>query len=128
VTALVPLLLHMIMVVPPDWRFVFFGSKATVRQVRNSPTASAYEHLGKLWINNLEDRWAKDWHGESIANTNVTELDELTSRLLTNNAFYEEELPNTDWLFTFHSDSILCTNAEQSLDDWLQWDWVGAPW
>lgn len=28
----------------------------------------------------------------------------------------------------FQPDSIFCVNSEQSLNDWLEWDWVGAPW
>lgn len=125
---LVPLLLHMIMVVPPDWRFVFFGSSATVNQVRASYTAAMYEALGKLHVRNLEEDWGTGWARKGWEEKEKLDIEELTSRLLTNKTFYEKELGSTEWLLTYHSDAILCANSNVSLDDWLGWDWVGAPW
>ena len=128
VTFMVPLLLHMIMVVPPDWRFVFFGSKATVDLVRGSYTASMHEQLGKLHIRDLSESWGLDWGRAGWEEEGKISTDEISNRLLTNLTFYEKELAGTEWLLVFHSDAILCANAEDSLDDWLGWDWVGAPW
>jgi hypothetical protein len=127
---MIPLLLHMMLVVPPDWRFVFFGSSATVQKVRDSHTASGYEALGKLHVRDLADtswglEWAKQgWEGgEGTLGT-----EEIQSRLLTNRTFYERELRGAEWLLVWHSDAILCANSEIGLDEWLGWDWVGAPW
>ena len=53
---------------------------------------------------------------------------EQRNRLLTDAAFYKEYLPAAEWLFMYHADSILCANAENDLNDWLKYDWVGAPW
>jgi hypothetical protein len=129
---LVPLLLHMIMVVPPDWRFLFYGSSATVTQVRESYTAAMYEAMGKLNVRNLEDNYGEGWgrrYGwEEPKDGRVLSAEEMTNRLLTNKTFYEGDLADTEWLLVFHSDAILCANSEVGIDDWLGWDWVGAPW
>ena len=128
ITFMVPLLLHMMQVVPPDWRFVFFGSQATVDQVRGSYTANRYESLGKLHVRNLEERWGSHWARKGWELKGEMSTDEMTNRLLTNLTFYDTELHGTEWLMVWHSDAILCANAELSLDEWLGWDWVGAPW
>ncbi|KAI0166298.1 hypothetical protein GGR57DRAFT_510033 [Xylariaceae sp. FL1272] len=52
---------------------------------------------------------------------------ENVHRLLTDPRFYDEFLPGVEWILKYESDSILCANSENSLDDWLQWDWTGAP-
>jgi hypothetical protein len=31
-------------------------------------------------------------------------------------------------LLVFQPDSIFCTNASNTLNDFLEWDWIGAPW
>ncbi|KAI1268518.1 hypothetical protein F5Y18DRAFT_423879 [Xylariaceae sp. FL1019] len=88
---LVPQILHMISVVPVDWRFMFIGSN----------------HV-------LPDPW-------------ILDSKEDIHRLFTDPRFYDEFLPGVEWLLKYESDSILCANSEKSLDDWLHWDWTGAP-
>ena len=107
-------------VVPPEWRFLFIGSSATIDIARRSGTVRAYEAWGKLRIGKL-DRWASDWE-EGLG------IDEMNNRLMTNVTFYEEELPGVEHLFVFHSDAVLCANSEGDLNDWVGFDWVGAPW
>ncbi|ETN42585.1 uncharacterized protein HMPREF1541_01742 [Cyphellophora europaea CBS 101466] len=128
VTFMVPLLLHMIQVVPPDWRFVFFGSQATVDNVRASGTAAMHEQLGKLHVRNLEEQWGAGWGRMGWDEKGQMSMDEMKNRLLTNLTFYERELAGTEWLLTFGSDAVLCSNSNASVDDWLGWDFVGAPW
>lgn len=48
-------------------------------------------------------------------------------RLLTNLEFYNRFLPGVEWLLKFESDSIMCANSDLSLNDWLHYDWAGAP-
>lgn len=64
--------------------------------------------------------WGRRWDDLSV--------DEMGNRLLTNLSFYEEELAGVGWLLVWHSDAILCANAERDLEEWVGWDWVGAPW
>lgn len=110
-------------VVPPEWRFVFVGTEDTHRIARYSGTIRRYEDWGKLKLRNIET-WASDW-GARWAEIGI---DEMSNRLLTNTSFYHQELPGVEHLFVFQSDSILCANSGADLNDWLQYDWVGAPW
>lgn len=53
---------------------------------------------------------------------------EQISTFLTNLWVYETLLQPAEWLLVFHTDSMLCANSNRSLNDWLDYDWVGAPW
>src|SRR5271170_4332041 len=48
VGSLAPLILHMISVVPPDWRFRFMGSNESVLLVNNSAAIRRQVDVGKL--------------------------------------------------------------------------------
>jgi hypothetical protein len=111
---LVPQLLHMISVVPPDWRFVFIGSNKSVISVGRSYATNYQQAMGKLDLMVLPEPWEID-SKESIYRT------------LTDMRFYDEFLPGVEWLLKYEYDSILCANSETSLNDWLHWDWAGAP-
>lgn len=87
-----------------------------------------YEGLGKLHVRNLEEHWGQGWGRKGWEEKEKLSIDEMTNRLLTNKTFYEREMAATEWLLTFHSDAILCANSAVSVDEWLGWDWVGAPW
>lgn len=38
-----------------------------------------------------------------------------------------EQLSGFDRVLMFQTDSVLCSHAQGSVDDWLKWDFVGAP-
>lgn len=116
-----PLLLHMMEVVPPEWRFVFLGSEETTARVNTSGPVKRYQEWGKLRVGTIE-RWVRAWGKEDVG------IDELHSRLLTNSTFYETELKGTEHLLVFHSDSVFCANSNRDVNEFLEWDWVGAPW
>ncbi|KAI1180297.1 hypothetical protein F4777DRAFT_598211 [Nemania sp. FL0916] len=111
---LVPQILHMAAVVPADWRFVFVGTAQSVASVGRSYATRHQQAAGKLDLLVLPAPWEIDSR-------------EKVHRLLTNVRFYDEFLPGVEWLLKYEHDSILCANAEKSLDDWLEWDWAGAP-
>ena len=111
---LVPQILHMISVVPPDWRFLFIGSELSVDGVGRSYGMQYQQKIGKVDLMVVPDPWYID------------EKEGIWS-MLTDKDFYEELLPGVEWLLKFESDSILCSNAEDSVDDWLDYDWVTSP-
>ncbi|TID02714.1 hypothetical protein CH35J_004482 [Colletotrichum higginsianum] len=111
---LVPQLLHMTSVVPPDWRFLFIGSNVSVVSVARSYGIKHQQVIGKLDLMVLPDPWEID-------------TKEHVFRLLTDMRFYEEFLPGVEWILKFESDSILCSNSPKSLNEWLDWSWAGAP-
>ncbi|KAH9906267.1 hypothetical protein F4778DRAFT_639483 [Xylariomycetidae sp. FL2044] len=111
---LVPHILHMISVVPPDWRFVFVGSDRSAVSVGRSFATKYQQAIGKLDLMVLPDPWRVD-------------SKEMVHRLLTDARFYDEFLPGVEWILRYESDSLLCANSETSLNEWLHWDWAGAP-
>ncbi|PHH77614.1 hypothetical protein CDD82_3443 [Ophiocordyceps australis] len=111
---LVPLLMHMIAVAPPDWRFLFIGSQWSTYSVERAPAVRHHADDAKLAVLQLPEPWS-------------IESPEAVSRLLTDLRFYAEFLPDVEWLLKFGHDSILCANSPYSLDDWLEWSWAGAP-
>jgi hypothetical protein len=63
-----------------------------------------------------------------IPSNMTTGSQEEISRFLTNLWIYEVVLQPAEWLLVFQTDSILCANSRQSVNNWLEYDWVGAPW
>jgi hypothetical protein len=111
---LVPQILHMISVVPPDWRFLFIGSNQSVNSVGRSYATKHQLAIGKLDLVALPSPWQID-NKEHIF------------RLLTDVRFYDEFLPRAEWILKYEHDSILCANSNTSLNEWLDWDWAGSP-
>ncbi|RFU35915.1 hypothetical protein B7463_g483, partial [Scytalidium lignicola] len=111
---LVPQLLHMISVVPPDWRFVFIGSKESVIHMGRSFATQYHQANGKLDLIVIREPWS-------------VEDKEHVYRMLTDIRFYNEILPEVEWMLKFESDSIMCGNSKDSLNSWLDYDWAGAP-
>ncbi|KAM3080965.1 hypothetical protein ACMFMG_004924 [Clarireedia jacksonii] len=110
-----PLLLHFMSVVPPDWRFRFMGSYESVAAVNNSRAIRQHVASGKLDLTYIP------------ANMTTGSQEEI-SRFLTTLWLYETVLQPAEWLLVFQTDSMLCANSRQSLNNWLEYDWVGAPW
>lgn len=111
---LAPLIVHMMAVVPPEWRFLFIGSSWSTYSVGRVPSIRHRREAGKIDVVALSRPWNADT-GEDI------------SRLLTDLRFYDTFLPGVEWIFKFEQDSILCANSPRDLDDWLDWSWAGAP-
>ncbi|TWU77326.1 hypothetical protein ED733_005222 [Metarhizium rileyi] len=108
---LAPLILHMMAVVPPDWRFLFIGSPKSVYSLGKSKAIEHRRKYGKLELVRLPETWK-------------LEASEDVSRLLTDVRFYDEFLPDAEWVFRFEQDGILCANSAVGLDEWLSWSWV----
>lgn len=104
----------MIYVVPPDWRFVFIGSEKSTKAVGRSFAIKNQQVIGKLDLMTLPQPW-------DIGSK------EMVHRLMTDLRFYDEFLPGVEWILRYESDSILCANADRSLNEWLDWSWAGAP-
>ncbi|KAK4456156.1 hypothetical protein QBC34DRAFT_444843 [Podospora aff. communis PSN243] len=112
---LAPLMLHFISVVPPDWRFRFMGSIDSVAKLNQSVSIRHQVAAGKLDLTYIP------------ANMTVGSQEEI-SRFLTTLWVYETLLAPAEWLLIFQTDSILCANSRRTLNDYLDYDWVGAPW
>lgn len=112
---LAPLILQFMGVLPSDWRFRFMGSSESIRSIKNSRAIQHQVKAGKLDLT-------------FIPSNMTTGGQEQISRFLTTSWLYEVVLQPAEWLLVFQIDSILCANSEGNIDDWLEYDWVGAPW
>lgn len=113
VTTLAPLILQMMVTVPQDWPFLFMGSTQSIAVVNSSRAIQEQEAGGRLEFQTL----ASDYHSK-----------EGSHRMLANLRFYDEMIPKSvEWLFVFSHDSVICSNAMGSLDDWLGYDWISGP-
>ncbi|KFY86962.1 hypothetical protein V500_07279 [Pseudogymnoascus sp. VKM F-4518 (FW-2643)] len=111
---LVPQILHMISVVPPEWRFLFIGTNKSVAAVGRSFAIKHQQAAGKLDLMVVPKPW-------EIKNK------EHVWRMLTDAHFYTDLLPGVEWIMKYESDSIMCSNSKDSLNDWLRYDWAAAP-
>lgn len=111
---LVPHILHMLSIVPPEWKSLVIGSNASVVSIGRAYAIKYQQAIGKLDLMVLPEPW------------NITSKEHVF-RTLTDARFYDEFLPGVEWILKYESDSILCANADTSLNSWLDWSWVGAP-
>jgi hypothetical protein len=107
---LVPLLLHFSSVLGPGWPVVLFTSEG------NEPNSLAFRRAvedGRISVRYLpaDVQFAKH---------------QAVSEFLTTLWFWEQLAP-AGHIFMFQADSIVCTNADIPVDDFLEYDFVGAP-
>ena len=112
---LTPLLLHMMSIVPAEWPFLFVGSTESLNRTNTSEHIQYHKASGKLRLVEAPD-------------VGLVQSRAKVDRMLTNLTFYERYVDPAEWLLVFHPDSILCARSERTVNDWLGYDWVGAPW
>ncbi|KAL9615166.1 MAG: hypothetical protein Q9167_000372 [Letrouitia subvulpina] len=115
VAMLAPQVLHMINVIPRDWKAQFMGSEESLAYINSSAAIQRQVKIGKLDLTHIP------------SNMSVGGQEEI-SQFLTTLWLYETVLKPAENLLIFQTDSILCANSGKSLNDWLEYDWVGAPW
>ncbi|TVY82983.1 hypothetical protein LSUE1_G003131 [Lachnellula suecica] len=108
---LVPLLLHFSSVLGPDWPIVLFTPGNNLLN-HSIPFQRALEE-GRIRVHELPE------------NTHFTNH-AAVSELLTVPWFWEQLAP-AGHVLMFQADSIICANSDVRMDDFLQYDFVGAP-
>lgn len=93
---------------------MFIGSNKSVISVSRSFATQYQEANGKLDLVVLPKPWSID-------------SKEGVYRLLTDLRFYDQFLPEVEWLLKYESDAIMCARSSDSLNDWLDYSWAGAP-
>lgn len=91
---LAPLILHMMSVIPPDWRFRFVGSEDSIFLVNSSAAIRHQVNAGKLDISMIP------------SNMSVAGQEQI-SQFLTTRWLYEYFLQPAEWLLVFQTDSVL---------------------
>jgi hypothetical protein len=102
-------------IIPPEWTFKFMGSPIAISSLRSSPIIPRLEASGKLEILSLPSNY-------SLSNR------ETISQMFTDIKLYRDILSPAEHLLVFQPDSIFCANAPTTLNDFLEYDWIGAPW
>ena len=109
---LVPLILHFTMVLGPSWQVVLFISKNEWKTPDSIHFQRAKE-AGHVIIRflplgtDLADRGTVSWF--------------MTRPWLW------EQVQSASRVLLFQTDSIICTNSNWAADDFLEWDFIGAP-
>lgn len=106
---------HMTSIVPPEWKFKVMGSPALTEFMRTSPLIPRLEASGKLEFLPIPSNY-------SLASR------ETISQMFTDIHLYRDILAPAENLLVFQPDSIFCANAPKTLNNFLEWDWIGAPW
>ena len=117
---LIPLLLHYNAVLGPEWPIVFFTTQALIDKhlVATSPEQK------------ISSAFKKALAEKRIQTRIVPERFNLTDRQGVNvylaDRWMWEELAPAKHVLIFQTDAILCANSPYSIDDYLQYDFVGA--
>lgn len=112
---LAPLVLHFLAVLPPDWPVVVWCSPENIEVLKHCPPLLRQIDSGRLNLTLIPHTIVDIHNGEYL------------TRFLTKPWFWEQ-FGRAEWMLFFQSDSILCSRSEQSIEDWVGFDWVGAPW
>ncbi|KAI9681112.1 MAG: hypothetical protein M1817_002394 [Caeruleum heppii] len=112
-TNLVPLILHFVSVLGPDWPIRVFHSPENAALFSSSASFQKLVSTGQITLSLLPNT------------TTFSDFDAV-SEYLTRPAFWEALAPADNVLF-FQADSILCSNAQQRVEDFFAYDFIGAP-
>ncbi|KAG7135842.1 hypothetical protein HYQ45_018887 [Verticillium longisporum] len=118
---LIPLILYHHAVLGTSWPIVFFTSQTTYDE-HLSPNASSPS---------TSATWRRAVDAGTIETRIVSPEFNLTTRKGVNLYFSHpwlwEQLAPAKHVLVFQADAILCANAHQTVDDFLQYDFIGAP-
>jgi hypothetical protein len=89
---LAPLLLHMVAVLPPDWRFLFLGSDSSIEIMENSAAIRRQVAIGKLDLKLLP------------SNVSITGQEDI-SGFFTELWVYQHLFWPAEWLLVYQTDS-----------------------
>ncbi|KAJ3181419.1 hypothetical protein HDU87_001025 [Geranomyces variabilis] len=112
---LIPILLHYMATVPEDWPFMLMHSAEVVPLLNRSSAVKKYITSGKLTAMQLP---------ETIKLKDRQDV----SYFLTQNSTWHLLPEPAEHIFFFQLDAMICSNSEQSVDDYLHFDYIGAPW
>ncbi len=109
---LIPLILHFAMVLGPTWQVVLFITE----EIWRMPNSTHFQRVvreGQVKVRFLPPETdLADW--------------ETVSWFMTRPWLWEQ-VRSASRVLIFQTDSIICTNSNWTVDDFLEWDFIGAP-
>lgn len=112
-TNLIPLILHFSSVLGPTWPILIYTSAESVGLFGASSALARYLHTGQIQIRLLP---------QTVLFTNSNSVNAFMTK-----SWLWESLAPVEHVLIFQSDSMLCANAARSVDDFFEYDLVGAP-
>lgn len=95
--------------IPSAWPILIFHGNDNQEFIRNSTLAPLITS-GKVFLTLMNEVYAKN----------------RTNDLLTNQSFWQQV--RGEKILFFQIDSIMCSNSPHKMTDYLQYDYIGAPW
>ncbi|KAK0747728.1 hypothetical protein B0T21DRAFT_398024 [Apiosordaria backusii] len=112
--SLIPILLHFSSVLPPHWSLVIFTSPNNF----TLPHSVAFRNL--LSSKRLDIRFLPK-------NVTFTNSASVSTFLASSDGWLWNQLIDAERVLLFQLDSIICANSIATVDDFVKWDFVGAP-
>ncbi|KAI9641987.1 hypothetical protein NHQ30_009857 [Ciborinia camelliae] len=110
---IIPLILHFSAVLGPTWPLIIYTSAENFGSFSTSAALLRHQAFGRIVVRSLPPgTWFYNWDSVSLF---------LTTKWLW------EDLAPAEHILLFQTDSILCANAARSVDDFLEYDLIGAP-
>ncbi|TGO11143.1 hypothetical protein BTUL_0116g00070 [Botrytis tulipae] len=109
----IPLVLHFGSVLGPTWPILIYTSIEDVARFSTSAALSRYLKQGLIQIRNLP---------QTVLFTDL----KARNKFMTDTWLWENLAP-AEHILLFNSDSMLCSNAATSVDDFFAYDLVGTP-
>ncbi|KAI0202176.1 hypothetical protein F4808DRAFT_81395 [Astrocystis sublimbata] len=110
---LIPIILHFHAILGPEWPIILYTNPTNAEVLLRSTAFTRAVTSRKIEIRQLPTDTSFDSHG-------------AVSIFLTGKEFWESLAPYKRVLL-FQADSILCAGATSSVDDFMEYDFVGAP-
>jgi hypothetical protein len=114
---LVPLILHFSSVLGPEWPIHIFTSPLNAMAFQLSPSFNRLLNSGGIQVQELPAGVPADYPFQEPY---------FRSVFMTQSWLWEQLAP-AEHVFMFTSDSMICAKAERTLDDFLEYDFIGAP-
>ncbi|TPX67669.1 hypothetical protein SpCBS45565_g03657 [Spizellomyces sp. 'palustris'] len=112
-STMIPILLHYMATMADDWPFQVFHTKENAHLFETSAAIRRYIKMGKLQTTLMP---------EDI----ILKTQQDVSAFLTKRWLWEQF--EAEHIFFFQLDAIICSNSDMTVDDFLGYDWIGAPW
>lgn len=118
---LIPVILHFHAVLGPSWPIVFFTSQQVYDEHFSASANAAL--VSAAWKRAIAER--------SIETRTVPSRFELTTRRGSNiylsDPWLWRQLAPAKNVLVFQADSIICANANRTVDEFLEYDFIGSP-
>ena len=114
---LLPLILHFSSVLGPEWPIYVYTPPSAVEMLQKSAAFNRSVEDGRVEIRGLPMGVAADYAFHDPVKR---------AKFLTGPWFWESLMP-AEHVLLFGADSMICSKSELSIDDFLKYDFIGAP-